>query len=119
MNKNTQLGEFACYFHQDFGEGSFDTLENNISSFFSSPSFVNGGELMEQIDTFEKIVFSPNGRGSAWRDLGGAMWIKELGDPRTWEVIKNLAKDYQNSQIVLSKRDEFDDRLHRLLAAIQ
>jgi hypothetical protein len=47
------------------------------------------------------------------------MWIKELGDPRTWEVIKGLAKDYQNSQIVLSKRDEFDDRLHRLLEKIE
>jgi alcohol dehydrogenase YqhD (iron-dependent ADH family) len=119
MDKNTQLGEFACYFYQNFGEGSFDTLENNISSFFSSTSYVNGGELIEQIDTFEKVNFSLRVRGSAWRDLGGAMWIKELGDPRTWEVIKGLAKDYQNSQIVLSKRDEFDDRLHRLLEKIE
>jgi hypothetical protein len=119
MDKNSQLGEFACYFHQDFGEGSFDTLENSISSFFSSRSYVNGGELIEQIDAFEKIIFSPIGRGSTWRDLGAGMWIKELGDPRTWEIIKGLAKDYPNSQVVLSKRDEFDDRLHRLLAKIQ
>jgi hypothetical protein len=119
MAKNTQLGEFARYFHQDFGEGSLDTLENNISSFFSAPCYVNGGELIEQIETFEKVIFSPSGRGSSWRDLGGFMWIKELDDPKTWEIIKNLAKDYQNHRVVLDNRDKFDAYLHRLLSLAQ
>jgi hypothetical protein len=118
MSKHSQLEVFASYFHQDFGDSPQDTLENNITSFFSSSEYVDGQLFTEQIVALEKIIFSANGRGSAWRDLGGFMWIKDLEKPKTWEIIKNLAQDFHNHQAVLSKRDEFDARVHRLLASI-
>jgi hypothetical protein len=119
MKKNSQLGVFASFFHQDFGDSPQDTLENNITSFFSSPEYVNGQAFTKQIEALEKIIFSAHGRGAAWKDLGGFMWMKELEKPETWEIIKSLAQDFHNHQVVLGKRDEFDAHVHRLLASIK
>jgi hypothetical protein len=118
---DSQIGEFARLFHQDFGqvEDELDTLENNISSFFSASCYSNGEEFIDQIHILENLAFSSNNPGYYWQDLGGYIWMEELNDPRTWEIIKSLAKDYPNHRTVLDNRDEFDDRLHRLLADIK
>ena len=118
MSKSSQLGNFASFFHQDFGDSPEDTLESNITSFFSSLNYLNGQELIEQVNTFEKKIFAPGGRGSSWGDIGGFMWIKELENPKSWEVIKSLAKDYPDYKAVRSDRDEFDNLVHRLLSNI-
>jgi hypothetical protein len=118
MHRNGQIGAFASYFHQDFGDTPGDILESNITSFFASVDYVNGQEMIEQINAFEKKILAPSGRGSSWLDIGGYMWSRELENPKTWEVLKELAKDYPDGNHVRSNRDEFDSRVHRLLSAI-
>jgi hypothetical protein len=119
MSRINQLEEFACYFHQDFGDGDFDTLENNIYSFFSSPSYTDGKKFIEQINSFKKIAFSTNGRGSSWLKLGGFVWIKDLNHPQTWEALEILANDYPDCQAVLIDRGKFEGRVNQLLKPIR
>jgi hypothetical protein len=118
MGESSQLEWFACYFHQDFGDGDFDTLENNICSFFSSPHYIDSQKFIEEINAFKKIAFSANGRGSSWLKLGGFVWIKELNYPQTWEALEILATDYPDCQAVLEDRNKFEGRVNQLLEPI-
>jgi hypothetical protein len=118
MDKSSQLESFACYFHQDFGGSDFDTLENNIYSFFSSPDYADGKKFIEEINTFKKIALSADGRGSSWLKLGGFVWIKELNYPQTWEALEILATDYPDCQAVLEDRGKFEGRVNQLLKPI-
>jgi hypothetical protein len=115
MDYSSQLSEFALYFYQDFGDSPGDTIENNIYSFFSSPRYTDGKALASQVAEFEKIVFSPSGRGSSWRNLGGSMWVEGLEDRRVWEALKILAQECPSHESVLSQVQKFENCLHELL----
>jgi hypothetical protein len=113
--KISQLSEFAIFFHQDFGESPDESLENNIFSFFYSPDYINGQEFIAQINEFTKVLFSPNGRGSSWGDLGAGKWIKELNNPQVWEALKVLATEFPHHDYVRPKHEEFKQRVRELL----
>jgi hypothetical protein len=113
--KISQLGEFAIFFHQDFGDNPDESLENNIFSFFYSSDYINGGEFIDQINEFTKILFSSSGRGSSWGDLGAGKWVKELNDPQVWETLKVLATEFPHHDFVRHKQDEFRQRVREIL----
>ncbi len=117
MMNNSQLSEFAIFFHQDFGDSSIrdDSVENNVLSFFSSLRYQNGQEFITQINEFTKVLFSPSGRGSSWRDLGAGKWVKELDNPQVWGALKTLATEFPNYQSVRAKEEEFEQRVRELL----
>jgi alpha-amylase/alpha-mannosidase (GH57 family) len=114
--KISQLGHFAIFFHQDFGESPGESLENNIFGFFYSPDYVSGQEFINQIDDFTKVLFSPSGRGSSWGDLGAGKWVKELNNPQVWESLKVLATEFPDHNSVTPKVEEFKRRVSELLS---
>jgi hypothetical protein len=115
--KSSQLSEFAVFFHQDFGSSAIreDSVENNIVSFFASLSYENGEEFIAQVATFEKVLFSTEGRGSSWEDLGAGKWVKELNNPQVWQAVRVLATEFPDCKSVRAKREAFEERVRELL----